>query len=193
MADFLTPGVVGGGLSLLGAGAGLLGSGSRSQPTSQFTNQNSSYNNTQTNSPWAGIQQYFMGQPGGGGTPGIWPSAAANYSQSGWTPAMQDASQGLYNDTFNNNAIFKGTGGQNVPGQLFQGQFDTHIAPASSITAPAPLNPQATSPVDARAAQGQLDPTNALSHFLTGDQTNPWIGQQQKAITDQMTRNFNEN
>jgi len=159
----------------------------------QSTNQSSNFNQTSTTGPWAGIQQYLMGEPGGGGTPGVYPTAASLFSSSGWTPQMQDTAANWFNDTSNARNIFNGNGFQNAGAAMVQGQFDPRITAAGAIAGPAPVAPQTVSPVDARSAQGTLDPTTALGHFLTGDQTNPWIDKQQQAITDQMTRNFNEN
>lgn len=54
-----------------------------------------------------------------------------------------------------------------------------------------PLTP--VSPVDARAAQGTLNPTGALESLLSGKVQNPYLDQQSQAIIGQLTRNFSEN
>ena len=159
-------------------------------PTRQTTNQSSAFNQTQTNSPWAGIQQYLMGNAD---TKGVYPEAASLYANTGWTPAMQDTSANWFNDVANNRNIFLGNGFQNTGAALNQGLFDPRITAAGPIASPAPVMPDTPTPAYARTLQGDLDPTKALQGFLTGDSTNPWIDKQGQAITDTLTRNLNEN
>jgi hypothetical protein len=190
MVDFLTPGVLAGGMSLLGGAAGLLGGG-RGGQSRQSTNSSTNWNQTQTNSPWTGIQQYFMGEPGGGGTPGILPEAARLYAGTGFTPQMADASANWFNDTSNNRNIFRNADFQNTGAFMNMGLFDPSITAAGPISMPEPARPRTL--VTARQGQGDLDPTSALKGFLTGEATSPWIDKQQQSAIDQLTRNVKEN
>ena len=182
------------GSGLLGAAGGLFGGGGGGGQTRQSTNSSTNWNQTNTNSPWAGIQPYLMGMPEGEtGPKGIYPEASRLYDASGWTPQMQDTSANWFNDLTNSRNIFRGNGFQNTGAAMVQGQFDPNITAAGPIIgAPIAEPPPERTLVTMRQGQGDLDPTKALQGFLNGDQSNPWIGQQQKAITDLATRNFNE-
>lgn len=165
------------GSGLLGAAGGMFGGGGGGGSRS------SSFNQTTTSSPYAPFQDFLMGD-GTNGTRGILPSLNAAFNNSQWNPQQSDATNNWYNDLVNRGNIYDQGGFANTGAAMNQGQFDPRITAATA-------NP--VSPVSARASQGALDPTNALGNFLTGSQTNPWIDQQGKAITDSLTRNTLEN
>lgn len=158
----------------------------------QATSTNSSM--TQSAAPWAGIAPFLTGGvgPNGESVAGIYPEAGRLYGGSGWTPAMQDTSANWFNDVINRRNIFNGNGFANAGAAMVAGQFDPRIAAAGPIAGPAPIAPQSPTPVSARAAQGELDPTAALKGFLEGNDANPWAAAQGEAITDLLTRNLLE-
>ena len=166
-------------------------------PTSNGTSRQATSANsttTQSASPWAGIAPYLTGgvAPSGESVAGIYPEAGRLYGTSGWTPAMQDTSANWFNDLINRRNIFNGNGFANAGAAMVAGQFDPRIAAAGSIAGPAPIAQHAPTPVSARAAQGELDPTAALKGFLAGGDANPWMAEQGDAITDLLTRNLLE-
>lgn len=186
MAEFLTPGVLMGGMSLLGGAAGLLGGSGGSGGTTR-----QSYNSTQTNSPWSGIQGYLLGTPDGQTGPlGVYPEASRLYGSTGWTPQMQGTTNDWFNDIFNNRA--SGQHASPIGNQMLTGGFDPHLTAAGPI-GPNAITPGNATPVAGRELQGSLNPTDALTGFLRGDATNPWVEKQGQAITDTLTRNLKEN
>lgn len=60
-------------------------------------------------------------------------------------------------------------------------------------TVTANVNAPQTNLVQARQSQGRLDPTGSLARMLSGRPDNPYLDQQASAITNQLTRNLNEN
>ena len=76
-------------------------------------------------------------------------------------------------------------------GDVMRGAFDTKFGPVANSTYKDITAPQ-TSLVQARQSQGMLDPTGAMSRMLSGRPDNPYLNQQASAITNQLTRNLNE-
>jgi len=132
--------------------------------------------------------QMIMGGPKKGKTmTGVFPEAQRLYGESGWTPEMQainDRYSGEVSNRAGSQAMeFAKTGAEDV----MRGHFDSNFGPVAGIN-----TPQANL-VAARAAQGRLDPTDALLRTLTGRPDNPYLDKQASAITANLTRNLNEN
>lgn len=181
------------GSSLLGGLGGLFGGGGGGGPTRTTTNSSTNWNNTNTNSPWIGTQSYLMGPAAGeAGPPGVYPEAARLYGAGGWTPLQQAQASSWFGDTTNNRDQWGAGGGGNIATQMMTGAFDPSIT-AGAPVAPNLISPGRATPVAGRELQGELDPTNALKGFLTGESTNPWVEKQGQAITDSLTRNMKEN
>jgi hypothetical protein len=64
---------------------------------------------------------------------------------------------------------------------------------AISASDPATMRAQQVDISSARAGQGAVDPTQALSSLLSGKVNNPYLQQQANAITGDITRNLQEN
>jgi hypothetical protein len=75
-----------------------------------------------------------------------------------------------------------------VGSDMMSGKYDSGIGRMANVNRPTSLDVNR-----ARAAQGALDPTNALSGILQGQPSNPYLDQQAAAITNNLTRNMNEN
>ncbi len=177
------------GMTAAGGLFGALGGGGGGQ-SRQSTNSSNNWNQTQTVSPWAAFQPYLMGNED---IRGLFPEASNLYGQSAWSPTMQNTSADYYNDLFNRREIFNDSGFSNIGAAIAEGQLDPRIAAAGPITGAQIAAPAPRTLGDVRSGQGALDPTAALQGFLAGESANPWIGQQQTAITDTLTRNMMEN
>lgn len=184
MAEWLTAGS-----ALLGAAGGLFGSGGQGGGR-----QNTSFNQTSTNQPWSGISPYLLGgtMPDGTAVPGIYPEAARLYGSTGMTPTMRTEAANFYNDVYNRRQIFNGSDAPHAGANMVNGLYDPNITAAGPINGPGGITPTTFTPAQARTTQGELDPTKAIGGFLTGESANPWADKQGKAITEQLTRNFNE-
>lgn len=161
-----------------------------------------------TAEPWKAIQPYLTGDPSKGIT-GIMPEAQRLYGQGGFTPQMQGIAdmytqgimdrsqdprmQGAMGSNFNlaNQAVDTASGAMPFLNRaamgVANGAFDTGFNQVGNV------NAQNVNLQQARAAQGQLDPTRSLQGLLSGNVTNPYLQQQAAAMTANLTRNLNEN
>ena len=193
--------IIGGGLSLLGGVAGALGGSGGGGPQRTTQNSSTNWNQTQTNSPWAGVNPYIMGMPFNedgtrqAGPKGVFPEASRIYGQSGWTPGMQDVATGYSQNAFNRNKIITDplSGFTNTGAAMAQGQFDPRITAAGPIAGVDPISGYGVDLTTARGSQGVLDPTGAMKDFLTGGSADPWVAKESEAITKSLTRNMMEN
>lgn len=156
-----------------------------------------SKNKTKTSSqvdPWDEATKYLLGNDT---TKGIFPSAQGQFATGGFTPEM-DAARSSYLGALNqrqSNFQPLDMSGFNAAGndllgagyQVARGAYDTNYKPVDGINIPQ------TNLVQARAGQGSLDPTRAMQRMLSGRPDNPYLDQQASAITNQLTRNLNEN
>ena len=144
-----------------------------------------------TNVPWTAAQPYLTGE-GKEGVKGVFPEAGALYQSGGWTPRMQSAT-----DLYTQEIMRRATSpemqyAQNGAGQVLGGAFDANFGDVAKTNTSTMAAPQ-TNMMHARAAQGALNPTNAMEQMLSGKPNNPYLDRQAAAITGQMTRNLNEN
>lgn len=137
--------------------------------------------------PWKGAIPYLIGgkDAQGNAVPGVFNEAAKLYGQSGFTTEMQNASN-VYA------SLFPGRldGSNQMIGQaanIAGGQFDTKNKTA------APVNALNVGAVEARAGQGSLDPTRALSGLLSGQVDHRYLDPLAQNITANITRNTLEN
>lgn len=121
------------------------------------------------------------------GVLGIFPEAQRLYEQSGWTPEMQKMSE-MYNQEVLARASSPNMGyAQSGAGDVMRGAYDSNFGPVASINSPS------VDMTAARRGQGVLNPTNAMYNLLSGKPDNQYLDKQAGAITDQLTRNLNEN
>lgn len=153
--------------------------------------------------PWVGAQPYLVGgdnprTPQIESAQGIFPEANRLYDQSKFTPQMQ-----AVNDLYSNEVMRRATSpdmqfATQGAGDIMRGAFDANFGPVGSIAGAPDVSarniqaPQ-TSMTTARQGQGVLDPTRSLSNLLSGRPDNPYLDQQARAITANMTRNMQEN
>lgn len=171
-------------------------SGGQTATTSQNTSMNSNTSGNSSVSPFGPFNNFITGSRDANGnldgaTPGILPSLDNAFKNSAFTPQMQAATDAHTGDIQNDqgiNALVHNTGIG-----LLEGNQDPHITPAGPIAGAPTINPQAPTPVSARANQGSLDPTNALGGFLNSSSTNPFVQQEKDALTGQATRNLMNN
>lgn len=144
-----------------------------------------------TSEPYKGVVPYLTGDAAKG-TKGIFPEAQKMFEQGGFTPGMQNAVNLFSNDVMNRATDpandFMRTGANDV----MRGSFDANFGPVAGITN-GNVNAPQTNLVQARQSQGRLDPTGSLARMLSGRPDNPYLDQQASAITNQLTRNLNEN
>lgn len=143
-----------------------------------------------TNSPWKDAIPYLTGDAAKGIT-GVLPAANQLYNQSQFTPQMQQGVD-LYSQYVKDRALDPSMQfAQAGAGDVMRGAFDTKFNPVANSTYQNITAPQ-TNLVQARQSQGALDPTGAMSRMLSGRPDNPYLNQQASAITNQLTRNLNE-
>lgn len=139
-----------------------------------------------TSEPYKGVVPYLTGDAAKG-TKGIFPEAQRMFEQGGFNPAMQSAVD-LYSGDVMNRATDPANNFMRIgANKVMQGAFDSNFDPIANITTPQ-INLTA-----ARSGQGVLNPTNAMYKMLSGRPDNPYLDQQASAITNQLTRNLNEN
>lgn len=109
------------------------------------------------------------------GNKGIFDLAQDNYNKSGWTSGMQ----GLTDDFYNRIAGVDVSGNANdLIGKINAGDFDANLSQVGQLSLPA-----------LRAAQGELNPTDALKRLLSGEvDMNTY-----QPIADHMTQTVNQN
>ena len=154
--------------------------------------------------PWAGAIPYLLGKdnpqtPEDESGSGIFPDARKLYdSGKNYSPQMQ-AINDLYSSYIKDRALSPEMQyAQNGAGQIMQGAFDANFGDVANIRGPQDIRAQnigapQTNLVQARSAQGALNPTQAMQQMLSGIPNNPYLDQQAAAITGQMTRNLQEN
>lgn len=144
-----------------------------------------------TSEPWKAAIPYLMGDTAKG-IKGIFPESQKTFEQGGMNPAMQNAvdlySQHVMQRATDPNMQFA----QQGAGDVMRGAFDSNFSPVGNTAYNAISTPQ-TNLTAARGAQGRLDPTNAMVDLMSGRPDNPYLNQQASAITNQLTRNLNEN
>ena len=111
------------------------------------------------------------------GTPGIYGEAQRLYQEGGWSPQMQGVTDQWV-------SALQGRSGANA--DYSQGILDR----GNSLLAGDGSQLDLTA---ARAAQGALDPTAALSQILSGNVNNPYLDQQIANLGKDLSSNFMEN
>lgn len=155
-----------------------------------------------TAEPWKQSIPYLLGDEAKG-ISGILPFANQMFAQGGFRDEMQPALD-LYTNYIMSRANSPAMDfAQRGAGEVMQGAFDTRNNRIGDIAGAPRVNagqikaqniaaPQ-TNLQRSRAGQGPLDPTSAMRNLLSGRPDNPYLDQQARAITGQMTRNLNEN
>lgn len=147
--------------------------------------------------PWAPFADYITGRADGS-DPGIPGEALDLYRQSGFTPEMQ-AGNDFYSNFIAQQATdprlndFSASGFDLLTGarDVANGAYDSNFGAVSGMGNISPvgmvdMNSQ-------RAGLGNLDPTDALSRLLSGRPDTQYLDQQASALTNNLTRNTNEN
>lgn len=135
--------------------------------------------------PWAPFSEYITGKKEGvQGVPGM---AYDLYQQGGFNPDMQGV-----NDLYTN--YLKGTAGQYDPfitagtdllsgaRNVANGSYSSNFNPVSMVD----MNAE-------RKKLGEIDPTAAFKELLSGRPDNQYLDQTAAALTNNLTRNTNEN
>jgi len=139
-----------------------------------------------SNEPWAPYSDYLKGNSSRAGLPS---DAYDMYKQGGFNPNMQNASDmysGYLMDSakdprltgFSNAGYDLLTGARSVA----DGAYDSNFNPVSTVN----MNSE-------RAGMGALDPTDAFRRLLSGRPDTQYLDQQASALTNNLTRNTNEN
>jgi len=137
--------------------------------------------------PWAPFSNYITGTQDG--VNGIPENAYNLYQQGGFNPNMQNASD-MYSGYLMNSAKdprltgFSNAGYDLLTGarSVADGAYDSNFNPVSTVD----MNAQ-------RAGMGALDPTEAFRRLLSGRPDTQYLDQQASALTNNLTRNTNEN
>lgn len=149
--------------------------------------------------PWAGAIPYLMGKdnpqtPENEAGSGIFPEARKLYdSGKNYSPQMQGVND-LYTQYIRDRATSPQMQyAENGANDVMRGAYDTNLGPVQGIRNMPQVGAPQTNLQQARNAQGQLNPTQAIQQLLSGTPNNPYLDQQAAAITGQLTRNLNEN
>ena len=141
--------------------------------------------------PWDEATKYLLGNDT---TQGIFPEAQNLFASGGFNQPMQDANAAylsMLGQRSNNPVLqdYAKAGSDLLPAayEVARGAFDSNFGPVSGINTPQ------TNLIQARQSQGILNPTQAMHRMLSGRPDNPYLDQQASAITNQLTRNLNEN
>lgn len=135
--------------------------------------------------PWAPFSSYITGKQDG--VTGIPENAYNLYQQGGFNPQMQDFNDLYTNylrDSSNQYSGFRDSG-FNLLGKsndIAGGQFSSNFNPVSMVD----MNAE-------RAKLGAIDPTEAFIRLLSGRPDTQYLDQQASALTNNLTRNTNEN
>ncbi|MDE2468301.1 MAG: hypothetical protein KGL35_06055 [Bradyrhizobium sp.] len=155
-----------------------------------FFGKSPSGSTTTTSSPWAGAVPYLTGQNAYGqnaGVPGTMPSAATQFQNSGWSPAMQNQANNWQN-SINSWEMPSLAGQVNQGNALTSGAFSPNISPVSPNIAA-----QTISGNSAFGNMGATDPTAAIQSLMSG-QVSPGmmgsIGNEANAMYGQATQNL---
>ena len=136
-------------------------------------------NTIQKADPWIGAQPYLLGTEG---KPGVFPSAANQFSQSGWTPGMQNAAdqyiQNLQSRQPLNQLVYSNAD------SAMKGYFDPTITKAGTI------NAQQVNPTTAFSSMGAADPTGSLTRLLSGQADTSALNNYMDSAFGRMTDNF---
>lgn len=149
--------------------------------------------------PWSGAIPYLMGKdnpqtPENESGSGIFPEARKLYdSGKNYSPQMQGV-----NDMYTQYIRDRATSPQmqyaeNGANDVMRGAYDTNLGPVQGIRNMPQVSAPQTNLQQARNAQGQLNPTQAIQQLLSGTPNNPYLDKQAAAITGQLTRNLQEN
>lgn len=165
-----------------------------------FGNEGGGSQSQQTRQPWGPVIPYLTGGTDENGNPitGVLPESARVYDMSQWTPEMQQAYltqvlrlNNTTNDPYYNDII----GGAKA---IMNGEYDPLVSRVGAIRGaneinPGQVSPQMVDPTAARAAMGDLDPTDQMYSLLSGTVSNPYLQNQADSIVNQLTRNTLEN
>ncbi len=167
---------------------------------SHFFGKSPSGSTTTTSSPWAGAVPYLTGKNAWGqnaGVPGTMPSAATQFQNSGWSPAMQTQAnnwQNLIGEANSGVINPMATASQ----QLMTGGMNPNISAIGPISGAPQINaPQAQAQQSNIAStlngMGPVDPTGSLQQLMSG-QVAPGmmgsIGNEANAMYGQATQNL---
>lgn len=155
---------------------------------------------TQSAQPWSGAQPYLLG--GDATAPGVFPNAAAQFNQGGWSPEQQ-AQAGQWNQ-FLQQQQGNAQNQSNYGNALMAGANNANITPVAGVannTSAAPervggwgeIQAQAVDPTQALASLGAVNPTQALQNQLSGSVSNPYLDQQIAGIGTDISNNLNRN
>lgn len=138
-----------------------------------------------SNDPWAPFSSYITGKEEG--VSGIPENAYNLYQQGGFNPQMQGV-----NDLYTN--YLRGTAGKydgfsTAGNDLLSGARNVANGSYSSNFNPVDL----VDMNNERAKLGVLDPTEAFKRLLSGRPDTQYVDQQAGALTNNLTRNMNEN
>lgn len=137
---------------------------------------------TTTTEPWKGAIPYLTGTDS---TPGMLPEAARLYQANAFTPEMAQAAdyyKSLFPGRVEGSRIMTG-----IANDIGRGGFDAIMNQA------APVYAQDVNMQRARAAQGSVDPTEALQMALSGKVNTQYLDPLANTITTNITRNTREN
>lgn len=140
-----------------------------------------------SNDPWAPFSSYITGSQDG--VTGIPQNAYDLYQQGGFNPQMQGAND-FYSQYIANQATDPRMSGFNTAGfdlltgarDVANGAYDSNFNPVGMVD----MNSE-------RAKLGELDPTEAFKRLLSGRPDTQYLDQQATALTNNLTRNTNEN
>lgn len=157
----------------------------------------SSGSTTQTTNaqPWQGAQPYLLG--GDANAPGVFPNAAQQFQQGGWSPEQQ-AQAGQWNQ-FLQSQQGNAQNQSNAGNALLSGSNNAQITPVGNVADPeriggwGQIQAQSVDPTQALASLGSINPTQALQNQLSGSANNPYLDQQIAGIGTDISNNLNRN